>query len=94
MFLQQTEGFWWSDRGEGTFEMIAAQAPDRGDAQLLRSFTHPGLKLAGDAHQHLPCFVEVGMLAGQTEDISQGRRVMASKRASGLARRTNRLHPL
>jgi hypothetical protein len=35
--------------------------------QLLRSLAHPGLKLAGDAHEHLPGLVEIGMLAGQRD---------------------------
>ena len=65
MIWQQTDGFGWSNSRNGALEMIATQQPYRSDAQLLRSFAHPSFKLAGDAHEHVPGFVEMGMLAGQ-----------------------------
>lgn len=59
--MQQADDFLWSDGGNDAFEMIAAQQPDRCDIQLLRSFAHPGLKLGGYAHEHVPGFVEIGI---------------------------------
>ena len=107
MLNQQTKGYRWPDGRDGALEMVATAQPARWGGELLRSFAHPGLKLAGHAHEHLAGLVEIGVLPGQrdrglarmlgaspTEDINQGRLVMASSRASGLARRTNRLHQL
>ena len=65
MICEQTNELRWPDSGDGALEMITTQQPDRCDAQLLRSLAHPGLKLAGYAHEHLPRLVEIGMLAGQ-----------------------------
>ena len=53
-----------ADCGEGVREMITTQLPDRRDIQLLRSFAHPRLKLAGDVYQRLPGLADAGMQAG------------------------------
>ena len=53
------------DGGDGTFEMLATQKPDRWNAQRLRGLAHPDMKLGGYAHEHLPGLVETGVLAGE-----------------------------
>ena len=47
--------------------MVATAQPDRWGVELLRSFAHPGLKLAGHAHEHLAGLVEIGVLPGQRD---------------------------
>ena len=67
MMGQQTKGCRWSDGREGALEMLAAAQPHRSSVQLLRSVARPGLELGGDAHEHLPGLVEVGVLAGEPD---------------------------
>ena len=87
--------------------MIADAEPKGHRVQLLRSFGKPALKRGGDAHQRCASLLEMSVQTGQCdrrlprglrsaspEEINQGRLVMASRRASGCARRTNRLHQL
>ena len=95
------------DPGEHMLQMSADEIPYGDRVQLLRSLDNPALKEGRDAHQRCPCLPEMGVQAGQregrlagmfrpcpTEDINHGRLVIASRRASGLAKRTNRLHQL
>ena len=107
MIFEKSMRGWRSDPGEDTFEMIADEVPDGRRVQLLRSTGDPALKQGGDTHQRpralpksacWPVSVIVVWPACSvlrpTEDINHGRRVIASRRASGFARRTNRLYPL
>ena len=83
------------------------RSPRRNHTAALKAKVAMALKQGGDVHQRCPSLLEMGVQTGQCdrrlprvlrsaspEEINQGRLVMASRRASGCARRTNRLHQL
>ena len=95
----------WADGSEEVLEMIANAMPDGGRGQLLRSLDHPALEQGRDTHQRCPCLLEIGMrsrerdrrllrMLGPASDRGHQPRSARDRRASGCARRTNRLHPL
>jgi hypothetical protein len=47
------------DAGDGLLDMVAAQIPDRGRVELLRSTSYPSLEQGGDTHQSLPGYAEM-----------------------------------
>ena len=88
------------ERDEGLFEMVATQMPDGVESQLLRSIDDSGVEQDGEAHERFARRLEVAcgpvivFVVSQVRDVARRRLVMPSRRALGLARRTNRLHQL